>query len=408
MTMVVFIAAKNEVLLGAMGMGVFIVIATFFEPPHSALRWGALSCLLYEAGFLARNLDASRDLGLHVDIVSLYIVPPLILMFLAFTGRIINQHLTRALRASEAAGRDLARSYAEVELRVAERTRELATARDQAEAASRAKSAFLANMSHELRTPLTTILGYTGLIEHHERIAADPPLLSDLERINVAGYHLLELIGDVLDLAELESGTTELYPQRVELAMLVEQAVREVGPAVAQNGNTLHVHYDQQIGAAYLDSAIVQRILANLLANAAKFTEHGTITLHTRRENSDWGLENGQSNYPQSPISNPRSDWLIFEVTDTGTGIAPDQLPQLFQPFAQSDGRDPRAYGGAGLGLAISWRFCRLMGGDLTVSSQIGQGSRFTMFLPAGPPPATEAHAAGAAPSVVREIAANR
>ena len=117
MAMVVFIAAKNEVLLGAMGMGVFIVIATFFEPPRSAIRWGIVSSLLYEAGLLARSLDPSRDLGLRVDVVSLYIVPPVILLFLAFTGRIINEHLTHALRASEAAGRDLARSYAEVESR---------------------------------------------------------------------------------------------------------------------------------------------------------------------------------------------------------------------------------------------------------------------------------------------------
>src|SRR3954468_15221825 len=207
MALVVFIAAKNEVLLGAMGMGVFIIIATFFEQPRYAFGWGILSSLLYEAGLMARSLDPSRDLGLHIDILSLYIVPPVILVFLALTGRIINEHLTRALRASEVAGLDLARSYAEVEYRVSERThelvkeryrlsaalRELTAARDQAEAASRAKSAFLANMSHELRTPLTTILGYTGLIEQHERIATDQPLLSDLERISIAGNHLLKL-----------------------------------------------------------------------------------------------------------------------------------------------------------------------------------------------------------------------
>src|SRR5262249_48308633 len=150
---------------------------------------------------------------------------------------------------------------------------------DQAEAASRAKSAFLANMSHELRTPLTTILGYTGLLEHHERIAADPPLLLDLERINVAGNHLLELISDMLDLAALEAGYMELHLQPILIATLVEQAVCEVEPVVVKNNNTLHVSYDQHHGTVQLDSAKVQHMLSNLLANAAKFTEHGTITL---------------------------------------------------------------------------------------------------------------------------------
>jgi signal transduction histidine kinase len=388
MALVVFIAAKNELLLGAMGMGVFIVIATFFESPASAMRWGVVSSLLYEAGLLARSLDPSRNLGLHVDVVSLYIVPPVILLFLAFTGRIINQHLTHALRASEAAGRDLAHSYAEVELRVAERTRELAAARDQAEAASRAKSAFLANMSHELRTPLTTILGYTGLIEHHERIADDAPLLSDLDRISSAGNHLLQLISDVLDLAQLELGDTTLHLQPVAIAALIEAAVREVGQAIAKNSNTLHVQYDQQIDTVLLDSAKVQQILTNLLSNAAKFTDHGTITLRARIQETASDHQPPATNrtsiaLADLPVVSHRSSIVIFEVSDTGIGIAPSQLPQLFQPFAHTDTHGARTYSGVGLGLAICWRFCQLMDGELTVSSQLGQGSTFTLRLPA-------------------------
>jgi signal transduction histidine kinase len=296
---------------------------------------------------------------------------------------------------------------------VAERTHELAAARDQAEAASRAKSAFLANMSHELRTPLTTILGYTGLIEHHERIATDPPLLSDLDHISAAGNHLLKLISDVLDLAQLESGDMELHPQLVEIATLVEQAVHEVGPAIAKNNNTLHVQYDQHMGTLQLDSAKVQQILINLLSNAAKFTEHGTITLRVSIEEATTNhrpptTDRTSVSLAEIPVVDRPSSVMIFEITDTGIGIAPNQLPQLFQPFAHNDTRDARMYSGAGLGLAICWRFCQLMGGDLTVSSQLGQGSTFTIHLPASTSIAAATNASDAPPNATPAIAADR
>jgi signal transduction histidine kinase len=401
---VIFIAAKNEVLLGAMGMGVFVVIATFFEPPRAALRWGALSGLLYEAGFLARNLDQSRDLGLHVDIVSLYIVPPVILCFLALAGRIINQHLTHALNASEAAARDLARSYAEVELRVAERTRELAAARDQAEAANRAKSTFLANMSHELRTPLTTILGYTDLIEHYEQIATDPRLLSDLDSIRLAGNHLLELISDVLDFARLEAGDMELHPQLFDIATLIDEAASVVRPAAAKNDNTLDIQCDRNVGALHLDAAKVRQILINLLSNAAKFTEHGTITLTVRRDTGD----GRQQEYTVSRLPSPVSDLVVFEVTDTGIGIAPDQLPWLFHPFAKGDIDSTRAYSGTGLGLAICQRFCELMGGELAMSSQPGHGSTFSVRLPVEASPPVTIETSDAVSATTPTVAPNR
>jgi signal transduction histidine kinase len=401
MAAVVFIAARNEVLLGAMGMGVFVVIATFFESPLSAIRWGILSGLLYEAGIIARSLDPSRDLGIRVDVVSLYIVPPVILCFLALAGRIVNQHLTHALRASEEAGRDLARSYAEVEQRVAERTSdlvaernrlaatmaELAAARDQAEAASRAKSAFLANMSHELRTPLTTILGYTGLIEHHERIAADPRLLSDLERISAAGNHLLDLISDVLDLAQIEAGDMAPNPQLFDMAALIDESVSAVQPAIAKNNNLLKIDVEHAPADICLDRGKVRQILNNLLSNAAKFTENGTIRLRVSSEFIVLSSESPHS-VEAALIDNSElraQSWVVFEVTDTGIGIAADQLPGLFQPFTKGDTDSTRVYDGTGLGLAICRRLCELMDGELTVSSQPGQGSTFRVRLPVAP-----------------------
>jgi signal transduction histidine kinase len=407
MTLVIFIAARNEVLLGAMGMSVFVVIATFFEPPESAMRWGILSGLLYEAGLLARSLDPSRDLGQHIDVVSLYIVPPIILCFLALAGRIMAEHLNRALHASEAAGHDLARSYVEIELQVADRThelvkerfllnnalRDLTTARDQAEAASRAKSAFLANMSHELRTPLTTILGYADLLAHHEQVAADPHLQADLDRISAAGKHLLELISDVLDLAQAETGAIELHQASFDVAALIDEVASAVRPAIQHNHNSFQADCDPQLGAVHLDRTKVRLILLNLLSNAAKFTEGGQIKLTARLEVAQSRREASLTSATQTVASS----LLTFEVADTGIGIAPEQLPGLFEPFAKGDTDGGRAYGGTGLGLTICRRFCELMGGELAVSSQSGHGSTFTVRLPAGAGAALDAIAIAAA-----------
>jgi signal transduction histidine kinase len=379
MALVVFIAARHEILLGAMGLSVFLVMATFFEPSRPTIRWGIASALLYEGAFIARELVPSLALGLRVEILTLYLVPPIILFYFAFIGRITTTYLLRALAESEAAAVEIAQSYAEVEQRVAERTRdlvkeryrlstalrELTVARDQAEAASRAKSAFLANMSHELRTPLTAILGYTALIEREAQIGGHMGVVADLGQINTAGQHLLNLISDVLDLAKVEAGALSLQLAPCDVTAMIDEVVSAMRPLAAKNKNSLDVYYVHQLGMRYLDRAKVAQILGNLLSNATKFTERGAITLAVANE--DVGGD----------------AWLTFSVADTGIGIAAEQMRQLFHPFTQGAAAIEHVYGGTGLGLAICHRFALLMGGEITVISEPSQGTTFTVRLPA-------------------------
>jgi len=387
MTLVVFIASKSEILLGAMGFSVFVIMATFFEPQLTAFRWGVVSIVFYEVGLAARLLFRARDLGLHIDEISLYTVPPIILIFFAIIGRIMTRYLIGALTESEAARHDLARSYAEVEQRVEERTHELvrernrldaalselAVARDQAEAGSRAKSTFLSTMSHELRTPLTAILGYSTLVEREAQTLGHTNIVSDLSRITAAGQHLLELINDVLDLTNIEAAKVELDLEPCDLKALVDDVVGTIRPLAEKNLDTLHVDYLSDPGVRLLDQAKVRKILINLLSNAAKFTERGTITLSVA---GDGDTDAG---------------WITFRIADTGIGISSEHMQQLFHPFTKRDDTLKQLYAGTGLGLTICHRFCQLMGGDIAVTSAVGQGSTFTIRLPASVVPCSAA-----------------
>jgi len=374
----VFIGGRYELLVGAMGLSIFVMMATFFEPAETALRWGGVSVVLFEAALLARSLVPSLDLGFRIGVAGLYIVPPVILIFFSLFGRIMNQHLTKTLRESEMMRLDLTRSYAEIEQRVEARThdlveernrldmalRELALARDRAEAASRAKSTFLANMSHELRTPLTTILGYSELIEQEARLQGHMQIVSDLDRISTAGQHLFNLISDVLDLAEIEIGKMECRPAPCDIAALLDDVVDAIRPLARRNMNTLHVRNSSSPGERHLDCAKVRQILANLLTNATTFTKRGAITLTVADDQID------------------EVDWITFTVADTGTGITPELREQLFHPFVRGDIAGAYRDGGTGLGLAICQRFCHLMGGEIAVASELGHGSTFTVRIP--------------------------
>ena len=278
-------------------------------------------------------------------------------------------NMVRQLSSREAALRELNEN---LEKRVEERTIELKSlqaglerARDAADDANQAKSAFLANMSHELRTPMNAILGYSEMLMEEAEDLEQEVFIPDLKKIHQSGVHLLALINGVLDLSKIESGKMEAFAEDIDLSMLIDEVSATAHPLLEKNKNSLVIERGNDLGIAYQDMTKLRQILFNLLSNAAKFTHEGTITLHVFRTEED------------------EVSWLTFAVGDTGIGIAEDKIEHVFEEFAQADSSTTRDYGGTGLGLAISRRFCKLLGGDLNVHSELGKGSTFTILIPA-------------------------
>ena len=245
---------------------------------------------------------------------------------------------------------------------------ELEQARELSEVANRTKSQFLANMSHELRTPLNAIIGYSEILQEDAADGGQEHFVTDLKKIEGAGRHLLGLINDILDLSKVEAGKMEVFIEEVDIPSLLEEVGAIIRPLVAKSGNTLELRVAPEIGSIRTDRTKVKQCLLNVLSNASKFTQNGKLTLAIERTDRAT---------------------VQMTISDTGIGMSPAQLGRLFQAFSQADASTTKKFGGTGLGLAITRHFCRLLGGDISVASQVGEGSTFTIVIPdqaAGPP----------------------
>jgi len=243
--------------------------------------------------------------------------------------------------------------------------REIEDKSQQLQLASEHKSQFVASMSHELRTPLNAIIGLTDMLVTNAARFGTEKAQEPLQRVNRAGTHLLGLINQVLDLSKIEAGKLELNPQTVQLAPLINEVIGTAGQLAEQNKNRLVVDAQGNLGVLTVDPMRLRQILLNLLSNACKFTKEGEVRLRARR------------------VANGR-DWIELAVADTGIGMTPEQQAKLFEEFTQADATTSQSFGGTGLGLAITRKLARMMGGDVTVTSEPGKGSVFTVRLPGG------------------------
>ena len=298
-----------------------------------------------------------RELGVNSAVAT-----PLITSSGPFGVLVVSRRSVEPYTPSQVALLETFAAQAVIAIENARLFNELQTKTQELEVASRHKSEFLANMSHELRTPLNAIIGYAELLQEECEDLGQDGFLPDLGKIHTAGKHLLTLISGILDLSKVEAGRMTMFLEDFDVWSLVREAESIVRPVVEKNRNAFVIDCPAEIGVMHADLVKVRQVLFNLLSNAAKFTEDGTITLTVRRR------------------AEPAT--FTFAIRDTGIGITDEQLARLFEAFSQAEAHTARKYGGTGLGLALSRQFCLMMGGDIAVHSVPGEGSTFTVTLP--------------------------
>ncbi len=337
----------------------FLAIAVAFR------LGGRFTQPITELAQVSTNVQRTHDYSNRVESTASGEIGELIESFNAMLETIQGktEELEQARQTAEGAKEQLEEANRTLEARVEDRTKLLAKAVKDAEEASKAKSSFLAKMSHELRTPLNAIIGYSEILREDAVDDGDTRTADDLDKVLNAARHLLGLINDVLDISKIEAGKMELFLETFELAKVVNEVIATASPLVSKKGNALTLDCPADIGTMHADATKLRQMLLNLLSNASKFTEKGTITLKVRR------LPDGEN--------------IELAVIDTGIGMTPEQLGRLFQAFSQADASTASKYGGTGLGLAISKQFAQMMNGDIVVTSSPGVGSAFTIRLPA-------------------------
>ncbi|SDS54212.1 response regulator [Opitutus sp. GAS368] len=335
---------------------------------------GRITGPITELARVSGSVQRNRDYNVRVQTSASGEIGELIDSFNAMLETIQSNtsELERARVAAEDAHEKIIQAHDQLEeanrtleARVDDRTRLLAKAVKDAEEASKAKSSFLAKMSHELRTPLNAIIGYSEIMKEDAEDDGDTRRAEDLDKVLNAARHLLGLINDVLDISKIEAGKMELFIETFDLTKLINEVIATASPLVSKKGNTLAIDCPADIGAMHADATKLRQMLLNLLSNASKFTEKGTVTLKAVRHIEE------------------DADYMELSVIDTGIGMTPEQLTRLFQAFSQADASTTSKYGGTGLGLAISKQFAQMMQGDITVTSTPGVGSTFTIRMPA-------------------------